>query len=328
MSRRATDPRQPDRRHADRFVFAPDDRASAVLRVIRAARSRLILSLFRCDDFRILDALAAALQRGVKVSVLVTPRAKGGAKRLNALWTALADMGAVPCRYADPVVKYHAKYIVADDGPALVASLNFTRKCFTRTCDFVVTTFDPAVVGGLRCLFEADSRGPAAKLPLRLGSRLIVGPEHARSALTRLIQGAREHIRIVDPKLTDPAILDLLEAKRAAGVTVTVLQRDAAEAYRPHGKMMLIDDAVGVVGSLSLSALSLDFRREVALVVRDRACLGQMHRLFRRLAGSRRRATRPASAEAPAPAAASRGVERRDHRPAHAGRLERGRRRR
>jgi phosphatidylserine/phosphatidylglycerophosphate/cardiolipin synthase-like enzyme len=285
MTRHAAAARQADRHRADRFVFAPDDRASTVLHVIRSARKRLILSLFRCDDFEILDALAAALRRGVEVAVLVTPRAKGWTKRLNELWSVLEGMGAALCRYADPVVKYHAKYLVADDGPALVASLNFTRKCFTSTCDFVVTTYDPAVVGGLRRLFEADSRGPAASLPPRLASRLIVGPEHARRDLTRLIEGARHRIRIIDPKLTDPAILDLLKAKRAAGVTVTVLGQDALGGYVPHGKMMLVDDAVGVVGSLSLSALSLDFRREVALVVRDQACVSRMHRVFQRLAG-------------------------------------------
>jgi cardiolipin synthase A/B len=285
MTRRAPAARPADRRRVDRFVFAPNDRASTVIQVIRSARTRLILSLFRCDDFEILDALAAALQRGVEVAILVTPRAKGWTRRLNELWSVLEGMGAVLCRYADPVVKYHAKYLVADDGPALVASLNFTHKCFTSTCDFVVTTFDPAVVGGLRRLFEADSHGPSASLPRKLGSRLIVGPEHARRDLTRLIEGARHHIQIVDPKLTDPALLDLLKAKRAAGVTVTVLGRDALGGYVPHGKMMLVDEAVGVIGSLSLSALSLDFRREVALVVRDRACVKQMHRVFERLAG-------------------------------------------
>jgi cardiolipin synthase A/B len=288
VSRAAAGQRPATRRPADRFVFAPEDRAATVLHVIRSARSRLILSLFRCDDFRILDALAEALQRGVHVSVLVTPRAKGWTRRLNELWSVLEDMGAVLCRFADPVVKYHAKYIVADDGPAVVASLNFTKKCFTRTSDFLVTTFDPAVVRGLRRLFEADWRGPAAGLPPRLGTRLVVGPEQARRDLTRLIRGARRQLRIVDPKLTDPAILDLLSEKREAGVKVTVLDRHTGGGYEPHGKMMLVDDGVGVIGSLSLSALSLDFRREVAIVVRDPACLTQMQRVFGQLAGTRK----------------------------------------
>jgi cardiolipin synthase len=271
----------------ERFVFTANQRASSVLGVIDGARKRLVLSLFRCDDFRVLDAIEAALQRGVDVAVLVTPRAKGGTKSLDELWDVLESMGAALYRYADPVVKYHAKYLVADDGPALVASLNFTRRCFTSTCDFLLTTHHPAVVGGLRRLFAADSRGPESAPPTRLGSRLIVGPEHARRALTRMLDQARHSIRIVDPKVTDPAILDLLKSKRAEGVAVTVLGREELRQYVPHGKMLLVDDAIGVLGSLSLSALSLDFRREVAVVVHDPRCLAQMDGVFRRLARAR-----------------------------------------
>ena len=270
----------------ERFVFTANQRASAVLRVIRGARERLILSLFRCDDFRILDAIAAALKRGVHVAVLVTPRAKGWTKRLDELWRALESMGATLYRYADPVVKYHAKYLVADDGPALVASLNFTQRCFTSTCDFLLTTHDPAVVGGLRQLFAADSLGPESSRAPRPGGRLIVGPDHARRTLTQLLEGARRSIRIVDPKVTDPAILQLLKTKRAEGVEVTVLGREGIRHYVPHGKMLLVDDSVGALGSLSLSALSLDFRREVAVIVRDPRCLAQIDRVFRRLPGN------------------------------------------
>jgi len=275
----------PKPRTTDRFVFAPAERAPAVLDIIGSARKRLILSLFRCDDFDILDALAAALQRHVHVAVLITARAKGGTKRLNELWGALEGMGATLCRNADPVVKYHAKYIVADDGPALVASLNFTRKCFTSTSDFLLITHDRTVVSGLKRLFESDCCAPAKTLPSRLGSRLIVGPEHARSDLTRLLEGARRSIRIVDPKLTDPSILDLLKEKRAAGVEVEVLAKEGMTGHVPHGKMMIVDQTTGIIGSLSLSALSLDFRREVAVVIRDRDCVKEMNAVFERLAG-------------------------------------------
>jgi cardiolipin synthase A/B len=283
MTRPAKGPRRIARPSFDRFVFTPDERLPAVLGVIGSARKRLLLSLFRCDDFDILDALAAALQRGVSVEVLVTPRAKGWTKRLRELWRVLEGMGAKLHRYADPVVKYHAKYIVADDGPALVASLNFTRKCLTSTVDFLVTTRDPVVVAGLRRLFEADSRRPEPARQSTFGRRLIAGPDHARRDYTRLLEGARRRISIVDPKLTDPAILDLLKAKRAAGVAVRVLGREGMGGLAPHGKMLLVDDKVGVIGGMSLSALSLDFRREVAVVVRDRECVGEMVRVFQRL---------------------------------------------
>jgi cardiolipin synthase A/B len=279
---------------ADRFVFAPEDRLPAVLGVIGAARRRLRLSLFRCDDFDVLDALAAALQRGVDVEVLVTPRAKGWTKRLRELWDVLEGMGARLHRYADPVVKYHAKYIVADDGPALVASLNFTRKCFTSTIDFLVTTGDAAVVNGLQRIFAADTARPESARPARFGRRLITGPEHARREFTRLLERARRSIAIVDPKLTDPAILDLLKAKRAAGVAVTVLTADRPGGLVPHGKMVIVDHSTAAIGSMSLSALSLDFRREVAIVARDRAMVDAMREVFERLAApSARNRVRP-----------------------------------
>lgn len=273
---------------SDRFVFAPAARVPEVVRLIDAARHRLILSMFRCDAPEILDALAMAVARGVDVRVLMTPRAKGWPKRLRVLSALLKAMGATPIRYADPVVKYHAKYLVADDALAQVASLNLTRKCFRRTCDFLLTTRDPEVVAGLTRLFAADCTKPGAGRRPRIARRLIVGPEHARTDLTSLIDSARRSIRIVDPRLTDPAMRELLEAKRAVGVAVTVLGRERMGKWVPHGKMLIIDGRIGVIGSISLSPPALDVRREVAIVVRSPACVASMNRTFLGLARARR----------------------------------------
>src|SRR6186997_400094 len=174
----------------EKLVLDPAERKAALLGVIGAAKRRLILSLFRCDDFSILDGLAAALERGCEVEAVLTKRAKGGKKRLKKLWGALEEMGAVVTRYADPVVKYHAKYLVADDKIAIITTLNPTRKCFTRTWDAVLITQDPSVVKGLLTLFKADAAG--VPLPSRrpLGRRLIVGPERSRPEIRALIESA------------------------------------------------------------------------------------------------------------------------------------------
>jgi phosphatidylserine/phosphatidylglycerophosphate/cardiolipin synthase-like enzyme len=268
------------RRPADTIIVAPKQRRDAVLRVIRSARTRLILSVFRCDDLEVLDALAEALRRGVRVEVLITGRAKGWQERLERLWVLLEDMGATLHRYPDPVVKYHAKYIVADKGPALVASLNLTRKCFASTVDFVVITHDPGVVSGLTRLFTVDCGAASAPLPRGLSRRLIIGPDGARRQFTALIQGARRSICLVDPKVTDPAIVELLKAKAKEGVSVSVLSRGGIRGLTPHGKLLIVDGATAVIGSVSLSALSLDFRREVAIVVNDADCLTGLQALF------------------------------------------------
>jgi phosphatidylserine/phosphatidylglycerophosphate/cardiolipin synthase-like enzyme len=271
-------------------VLDPAERRSAMLRIIGGARRRLVLSLFRCDDGEVLDALASALERGVEVRALLTKRAKGGRKPLKRLWEALEEMGAIVSWYADPVVKYHAKYLVADDGPALVTTLNPTRKCFTRTWDAVLVSHDEAVIRSLLHLFEADASGRAPSLGTRFSRRLIVGPERARPGVHDLLAGARRSIRILDHKLSDPAVLAQLRERRANGVAVSVLGAAFGGPLRPHGKLIIIDEARAVIGSLALSSLSLDFRREVALVVDDASAVRRLNLAYQDLmarAGSR-----------------------------------------
>lgn len=261
----------------DRIITAPEDRRATIVEVIRNARSRIGLSLFRGNDNDIFIELQRAVARGVDVEVLVTSRAKGK-KKLKKLWEALESTGARIFPYTDSVVKYHAKYLVADDGPALVTSLNLTRKCFGKTCDAIAITHDPAIVRGLRDLMTSDREG--RPIPETLPDRLIIGPERARRQITALVEQARRRIRVIDAKLTDPGLVSLLRARRAAGISVDVYDAKRYAGLRSHGKMMLIDDRLAIVGSVALAALSLDFRREVALAIEDPEAIASMEELF------------------------------------------------
>jgi cardiolipin synthase len=263
----------------DRVVTSVADRRNTIVDVIRNARRTIALSLFRCNDLQVLMELAHATARGVQVEALVTSRAKGDKNKLKKLWAALEQTGALVHAYTDPVVKYHAKYLVADDGPAVVASFNFTRKCFERTCDALVLTHDPEIVEGLRALMTADrDRRP---LPATVSSRLIIGPERARRQFTALIEQAQSSLRLIDPKLSDPDLVTLLNARRASGLTVEVFGSKRLGDLKSHGKILLIDDRIAVVGGLALAAISLDFRREVAIIVDDPPAVAQVDQLFR-----------------------------------------------
>jgi phosphatidylserine/phosphatidylglycerophosphate/cardiolipin synthase-like enzyme len=243
----------------------------------------LILSLFRCDDSSVLDALAAALERGCQVEAILTKRAKGGKRRLKKLWGALEDMGAIVTRYADPVVKYHAKYLVADEKTAVITTLNPTRKCFSSTWDALLMTQDPSVVKGLLTLFKTDAAGAPLRSRRSLSRRLIVGPERSRSEIRALIAGAKHSIRILDHKLSDPDLLALLRERRNAGITVSALGTHPMGRLEPHGKMMIIDEARAVIGSTALSTLSLDFRREVSIVIHEPALVKQLNMSYQLL---------------------------------------------
>jgi len=173
-------------------------------------------------------------------------------------------------------VKYHAKYIAADQRLALVGSANWTRKCLDRTCDFILTTSDRGVVGALEHLFAADCAGrpPGAGAD---HARLVIGPEHARDRLTAILGSARRSIDLVDPKLTDPDMRNLLAERREAGVRVTCHGRHDVGDLSAHGKLIVVDGRTAVIGSLSLSALHLGFRRELAISTTDRRVVGALN---------------------------------------------------
>ena len=181
--------------------------------------------------------------------------------------TVLRDAGATLHRYGDPVVKYHAKYIVSDTC-ALVASANWTHKCLERTCDFALVTTDPGVVRALAAVFAVDCAEEALASDV-MHERLIIGPENARDRLTALLASARRSIDIVDPKLTDPATREQLAERARAGVRVTCHDADRVGPLAAHGKLIVVDGRAAVVGSLSLSPIHLAFRRELSLLTTD-----------------------------------------------------------
>jgi len=262
----------------DRVVTSVADRRNTIVKVIRNARTSIAMSCFRCNDPQIFTELTRAAARGVHVEALVTSRAKGGKSELKKLSAALEQTGASVHAYHDPVVKYHAKYLVADDGPAVVASFNFTKKCFERTCDALVMTYDCEVVEGLRALMVADR--DQRPLPAAVSPRLIIGPERARRQFTDLIEHAKSSLRLIDAKLSDAELVRLLNARHADGLTVEVFDSRRLGHLKSHGKILLIDDRIAVIGGLALAAISLDFRREVAIVVEEPSAVAEVKELF------------------------------------------------
>lgn len=280
----------------ERLVLAPGVRRRTILLAIGSARTRLALSIFRCDDHAILNALAAATRRGVRVRVLMTARARAAGRQLDTLHAWLIGHGAEVRRFGGGM-KYHAKYLVADDRLALVTTLNYTRRCLTRTCDFTLVSRDADMVSGLTALFDADWALRPATFTRAQRERLIVGPDHGpRERFAALVGGARRRLRICDAKLSDPEIVARLRDRQRAGVAVETLRRRDVRPLRRHGKLLVIDDTAAVIGSLALSTRALDERRELAVVVRDPHLVARLNAFWQERTAAR---VRPALSEAP-----------------------------
>jgi phosphatidylserine/phosphatidylglycerophosphate/cardiolipin synthase-like enzyme len=147
----------------------------------------------------------------------------------------------------------------------------------------LLITHDPAVVNGLHTLFKNDVQARAMVRRHAIGPRLIVGPEHSRAEIRKLVAGAKSSIRILDHKLSDPDLVGLLRERRSEGITVSVLGKRSLGLLVPHGKMMIIDESLAILGSTALSTLSLDFRREVSVIVDDSQLVRKLNVMFQHL---------------------------------------------
>jgi phosphatidylserine/phosphatidylglycerophosphate/cardiolipin synthase-like enzyme len=107
-------------------------------------------------------------------------------------------------------------------------------------------------------------------------------------------------------------MMRLLHARRADGIRVDIFDSRRLGALKSHGKILLIDGRVAVVGSLAFAPMSLDFRREVALAVDEPLAVAEVARLFRTIAAlppSRSGRTRQLNAIYPAPLAMASAAE-------------------
>ena len=107
------------------LIVQPEAGLSPVVRAIQRAKRTVDIAIFRTDREEIEKALGAAVQRGVKVRVLVAHTNRGGENRLRKLEQRLLEAGVTVSRTGDDFVRYHGKFLVADDTLHLFG-FNFT----------------------------------------------------------------------------------------------------------------------------------------------------------------------------------------------------------
>jgi phosphatidylserine/phosphatidylglycerophosphate/cardiolipin synthase-like enzyme len=243
------------------------------------------LAIFRTDRKEIERALGAAVQRGVRVRVLVAHTNRGGENRLRKLEQRLLEAGVTVTRTGDDFVRYHGKFLVADDTLHLFG-FNFTIADTMKSRSFGVSTRDTRAVREATALFEADStRQPF--VPKR--TPLVVSPENARETLTAFVKGAKRQLLIYDVNLQDPVFISLLKQLVSTSVDVRVigkLKGSGAIEVRPlramrlHARAIIRDGSRAFVGSQSLRRPELDQRREVGVVVTNSAVARKLRDLF------------------------------------------------
>ncbi len=126
-------------------------------RFIDTAQERLYIQHPKYVDAVIIDHIAAAADRGLKVKVLC------GGKHGISDWDILDTFASLRTlrRFGVKVrkqknLRVHAKLLIVDDQRALVGSMNIDRSAFDLRRELGVIIDDPAVVGRLGEVFSSD----------------------------------------------------------------------------------------------------------------------------------------------------------------------------
>ena len=147
------------------LVWSPHQSEPALLALINAARSTLLVENEEMALKAVTTALASAARRGVRVTVVMTDQTNW-----HAAFAILVAAHAVVRVYAPTASLYiHAKAIVADAGTshqqAFVGSENFSSASLNQNRELGIETTDPTVVAGLTKTLTTDAAAAAAWHP-------------------------------------------------------------------------------------------------------------------------------------------------------------------
>lgn len=218
---------------ADMLRILPEAGRADFLQAFAEARSRIRIAICVLEDPQILAGLQQALDRGVRVQVIVD-NGKYQAlepERTNLANYILASGGEL--HLSNPIFpRSFPKVILIDERKAIVGSACLDTTTFQQYRDYFLITGDRGLIRDLSALFENDWRysappgnesPPFNPTPRIIRPNLAIGPVTAASKLTALIQSARKRIDVTSELLGNAALESELVAAAARGVAVRLI---------------------------------------------------------------------------------------------------------
>ena len=269
------------------LIIEPKDGLVPLITAIKKATKQIEITIFRFNLKELQRALESAVTRGVKVHALIAHTSGGGQKQLRKLELDLLNAGVTVSRTDDDLRRYHYKMLLIDRETLYTQGFNYTRLDIEKSRTMAVATKNKSIVSEAIKLFEAD----ASRQPYTANhDNFLVSPENARAALARFIRNAKKELLIYDVKVSDRQMIKLLQERVKAGVDVRIIGKVAKRGeglkvekmpgLRLHVRAMLRDGQEMFIGSMSLRALELDKRREVGVIVKERAAAKQFRDVF------------------------------------------------
>lgn len=177
----------------------------------------------------------------------------------------------------------HAKVNLIDSG-YIIQTANLTNTSFASNREHFFQSNDTGIRKSLHTIFEKDWRGDAITMK-DIHPNLVVCNINCRGVIEQLLKSAKESIIIQTQYITDDALRTILKSKKILPEFKLLVAEtdDNDELIRyfgnmqarkfgkqyNHTKMILIDHKILLLGSMNLSATSLDKNREIWIILID-----------------------------------------------------------
>lgn len=280
------------------LLVMPEDGEAAIYDPIRNASKSVHCEVYMLTDNGALNALVAAKKAGKDVKVLLEhypyPTTTANDAAFKSLTAAGVDVRWTSSKYA----LTHSKFFVVDGVVAYVMTLNLTNAGVGGNREYAAVVRDADDVAQAEAIFEADLTG-ATPPP---GGKLLASPIDARARLLALIDAATKTIDIEMEEFSDAEVASHLVTRIEAGVAVRVVAPSSGRSTGTsttlgslranratikvlatpdlHAKLIVVDGTEVYLGSVNLTAASLDRNREVGVLTRTGAVVTRAKATF------------------------------------------------
>jgi cardiolipin synthase len=293
------------------LVYPNGNHAAELIAAIKAAKTSVYMTMYEIDDSGIVNALVA--QKAAKLDVQVILDGSTTTKTNNTSAYNSFTTAQIPVVWSNPVFTFtHEKCVMIDHKQAWIMTANAESSVPEYNREYLAIDNDQADVTEAEAIFTNDH---AMQSFVPTGD-LVVANNNARPDLVALINSAKKSVDVEDEEFSDidsNGITDAIEAAAKRNVTVRVIVAGgstdttqttaltdvknaggtvyvsdvvsgAGSASDPyiHAKTILVDCATGTcvsgfVGSENMTTGSLEYNRELGVILTDATQLGVVY---------------------------------------------------
>ena len=290
------------------LVYPNGNHASELITAINGATTSVYMTMYEIDDTGVIDAIVAKKSAGLDVQVILdgsTTTKSNNTKAYDAF-----DSAKIPVIWSSSSFTYtHEKCVMIDHKQAWIMTANAESSVPGSNREYLAIDDDLADVTEAEQVFTADHAGTK----ITPSGDLVVADSNARTGLVTLINSAKKSLDIEDEEFSDDnsgGITDAVVAAAGRGVAVRLIvaggssdstQTSALSSVKSagasvfvsdvssgsgsssdpyiHAKTILVDCATGTctsgfVGSENMTTGSLEYNRELGIILTDPTQLG------------------------------------------------------